>query len=224
MNERLTGPWARRPDVRVGAVVAVAIAVAFVVWLLVRGGDSNTAKPGATTGQAAGPEATTADKLRALSVELGHPIYWAGPLPNRTYELTRTSDDRIFIRYLPHGVPVGIRQAAFTIVGTYPVPNAYKVLQGLAKKPGESDVLRAGRRLRRLQHGAAEQRLPGLPRLERADRGLRPVAEAGARADHLGPGRGRQLAVSPARRLARLPAPAGGALARLRPAARGRER
>ena len=138
MNERLTSPWARRPDVRVGAVVAVAIAIAFVVWLLVRGGDSSTAKPGTTTGQAAGPEATSADKLRALSVELGHPIYWAGPLPNRTYELTRTSDNRIFIRYLPKGVPVGIRQAAFTIVGTYPVPNAYKVLQGLAKKPGES--------------------------------------------------------------------------------------
>jgi hypothetical protein len=139
MNERLTAPWARRPDVRVGAVLAVAVAIAFVVWLLVRGGDSSTAKPGTTTGQAAGPEATSADKLRALSVELGHPIYWAGPLPNRTYELTHTSDNRVFIRYLPKGVPVGIRQAAFTIVGTYPVANAYKVLKGLAKKPGESE-------------------------------------------------------------------------------------
>lgn len=140
MNERLTSPWARRPDVRVGAVVAVAIAVAFVVWLLVRGGDSNTTKPGTSTstGQATGPAATSTDKLRALSVELGHPIYWAGAVPDSTYELTRTSDDRIFIRYLPRGVPVGIRQASYTIVGTYPVPNAYKVLQGLAKKPGES--------------------------------------------------------------------------------------
>jgi hypothetical protein len=140
VNERLTGPWARRPDVRVGAVVAIAIAIAFVVWLFVRGGDSNNAaNPDTTTGQAAGPEATSADNLRALSVELGHPIYWAGPLPDRTYELTRTSDNRIFIRYLPKGVPVGIRQAAFTIVGTYPVDDAYKVLKGLAKKSGESE-------------------------------------------------------------------------------------
>jgi hypothetical protein len=140
MNERLTRPWARRPNVRVGAVVAVAIAAAFVVWLLVRGGDSNTTKPGTSTstGEASGPAATSTDKLRALSVELGHPIYWAGAVPDSTYELTRTSDDRIFIRYLPRGVPVGIRQASYTIVGTYPVPNAYKVLQGLAKKPGES--------------------------------------------------------------------------------------
>jgi hypothetical protein len=137
MNERLTGPWARRPDVRVGAVIAVAIAVAFVVWLLVRGGDSNT--PASTaTGQATGAAATTTDKLRELSAELGHPIYWAGAVPDRTYELTRTSDDRIFIRYLPRDVPVGNRQAAFTIVGTYPVKNAYDVLKKLAKKPDES--------------------------------------------------------------------------------------
>jgi len=139
MNERLTGRWARRPDVRVGAVVAVAIAVAFVAWLLVRGGDSNTPGTASTpTGQATGPSATSADELRGLSDELGHPIYWAGAVPDRTYELTRTSDDRIFIRYLPSGVPVGIREAAYTIVGTYPVENAYSVLQKLAKKPDES--------------------------------------------------------------------------------------
>ena len=135
MNERLPRPWARRPELRVGAVVAVAIAVAFVVWLLVRGGDSGPTN--ATIGKGSGPvEATTAD-LRALSVELGHPIYWAGPVPDRTYELTRTSDDRIFIRYLPRDVPVGVREAAYTIVGTYRVDNAYKVLQQLAKKSGE---------------------------------------------------------------------------------------
>jgi hypothetical protein len=137
MNERLTSPWARRSNVRVGAIVAVAIAVAFVAWLLVRGDDSNTAST-TTNGQAVGPVATTEEELRSLSDELGHPLYWAGPIPDRTYELTRTSDSRVFIRYLPKGVPVGIRQAAYTIVGTYPVENAYKVLQGLAKKPDES--------------------------------------------------------------------------------------
>jgi hypothetical protein len=137
MNERLTRPWARRPNVRVGAVIAVAIAVAFVVWLVVRGDDSNTAAT-TTNGQAVGPVAASEDELRSLSDELGHPLYWAGPIPDRTYELTRTSDNRVFIRYLPKDVPVGIRQAAYTIVGTYPVASAYKVLQGLAKKPDES--------------------------------------------------------------------------------------
>ena len=53
--------------------------------------------------------------------------------------------------------------------------------EGAREEARRERVLRAGRRFRRLQHRAAEQRLPGLPRLERADRGLRPVAAAGAR-------------------------------------------
>jgi hypothetical protein len=131
--------WARRPDVRIGAVVAVAIAAAFVVWLLVRGGDSSSSSAGQTqTVPAIAPVAATPDQLRSLSVEVGRPIYWAGPLSNHTYELTRTSQDRIYVRYLPHGVPVGAKRAEYTIVGTYPVTNAYGVLQTLAKKDGES--------------------------------------------------------------------------------------
>jgi hypothetical protein len=132
-QERPLPPRARRPDLRLGAVIAVAVAIAFVVWLLVRGGDSNGTKSADAT-----PVAASVEQLRELSVELGHPVYWAGPLPNRTYELTRTDADRVFIRYLPEGVPVGIREAAFTIIGTYPVPNAYKVLKNIAKKAGET--------------------------------------------------------------------------------------
>src|SRR6266498_2629539 len=132
IDVRLPSPRARRSDVRVGAVVAVAIAVAFVVWLLVRSSDSNTPSKAGTVA-ASGPLETTADKLRRLSDELGHPIYWAGPVPDRTYELTRTW------------------------------------------------------------------------------------------ANHLGPGRARPLAAGPGRRLARLSAPAGGALARLWKAVGGRE-
>jgi hypothetical protein len=117
VNESNLSGWARRPNVRIGAVVAVAIAVAFVVWLLVRGGDSNSS---------------------SLSVEIGRPIYWAGPLSDTTYELTRTSQDRIYVRYLPNDVPVGTKRADYRIVGTYPVSNAYDVLKTLAKKEGES--------------------------------------------------------------------------------------
>jgi hypothetical protein len=139
VNERSTAPWARRPDVRIGALVAVAIAVAFVVWLLVRGGDSSSSSAGQTqTVPAIEPVAASQDRLRSLSVEIGRPIYWAGSVGNTTYELTRTAQDRIFVRYLPHGVPVGAKQADYTIVGTYPIQNAYGVLQQLAKKEDET--------------------------------------------------------------------------------------
>lgn len=134
MNERTRPHWARNPQVRIGAIVAVAVLVALGVWLLVRGGGG-----GATTtnGVSIGPAAATQDRLRSLSIDEGHPIYWIGPMSGMTYELTRTSSGRIFVRYLPKGVPVGSQKADYTIVGTYPVPNATGVLQALAKKSGE---------------------------------------------------------------------------------------
>jgi hypothetical protein len=138
VNERSQAAWARRPGVRIGAVVAVALAAAFVVWLFIRNDDSNTSSPGHTESvEAIAPVAASPERLRDLSSEVGRPIYWVGPRADETYELTRTSQDRIYVRYLPTGVPVGTKKAAYTIVGTYPVANAYGVLKALAKKSGE---------------------------------------------------------------------------------------
>ncbi len=138
VNERSHAAWARRPDVRIGAVVAVAVAAAFVVWLLVRNNDSNTSSSGEPqTVEAIAPVAASPDRLRDLSNEVGRPIYWVGPRADETYELTRTSQDRIYVRYLPSGVPVGTKKASYTIVGSYPVANAYDVLKALAKQSGE---------------------------------------------------------------------------------------
>ncbi|HEX3686028.1 MAG TPA: hypothetical protein VHU60_00465 [Gaiellaceae bacterium] len=142
MNQRSVPPWARDPQVRIGAVVAVALLIGLVVWLLVRGNGSGTEST--TTGSAFGPIAATQGDLRSRSIDEGHPIYWAGPKTDTTYELTRTSNGRIFIRYLPKGVPVGVDKADYTIVGTYPVPNATGVLEGLAKKSGEHKLLVPG--------------------------------------------------------------------------------
>jgi len=140
VNERGDTGWARLPAVRIGAVVAIALAAAFAVWLLVRGNDdsssTSTTTPTTTTAEI-GPVAASPAALRALADEAGHPVYWIGPRPNRTYELTRTSSGRIFIRYLPPDVRVGNRSARFTIVGSYPVENAIDVLRDLSEQPGE---------------------------------------------------------------------------------------
>ena len=132
VEQRPVPSWARRPELRIGAVVAVALAIGFVVWLVaIRDGSSGSMDTNEAT-------AVNPDRLRALSVAVGHPIYWAGPAVDTTYELTRTPSGRIFVRYIPTGIPVGIANASFTIVGTYPVSNAYKVLHRLAKKGGET--------------------------------------------------------------------------------------
>ena len=140
VNERTLPPWARNPRLRVGVIVAVAALVAIGVWLLVRNNDDGSGSSSVATGPAIGPVAASQDRLRKLADEEGHAVYWIGPEENTTYELTRTSAGRIFVRYLPKGVPVGIDRADYTIVGTYPVPNATGVLEGLAGKSGENKL------------------------------------------------------------------------------------
>ena len=148
VSEQRDTSWARLSGVRIGAVIAVALAAGFVVWLLVRGDDGSSSSPTTTqttsTTPEVGPVSATPAALRALSDEVGHPIYWVGPRPGRTYELTRTSSGRIFIRYLPPGSKVGNQQADYTIVGTYPVPDALDVLTKLSKQPGEKSVSAPG--------------------------------------------------------------------------------
>jgi hypothetical protein len=129
-----TRVWERRNEIRVGAVIALALAIGFVVWLVViRDGGSSKSESGSIPASAASP-----GRLRSLANDVGHPIYWAGPAENSTYELTKTASGNIYVRYLPQGTPVGTQEAGFTIVGTYPVKNAYNVLNELARKGGES--------------------------------------------------------------------------------------
>lgn len=148
MSEQRESSWGGLSGVRIGAVIALALAAGFAVWLIVRGDDDDSSA-GTTTTQTAtapeiGPVAATPAALRALSDQAGHPIYWIGPRPRRTYELTRTSSGRIFIRYLPPGAEVGNKRADYTIVGTYPVSDALEVLQELSKKAGEKSVSAPG--------------------------------------------------------------------------------
>jgi len=117
-------------------VVAVALAIAFIVWLIVRGGGGSSGTTSTSTLPAAAPKAATVAQLRALAIKADHPIYWAGPEPGHVYELTVTSSGRIYVRYLPQGVSVG-NGGAYAFVGTYPFPNAYQALKTQAKKQGD---------------------------------------------------------------------------------------
>jgi hypothetical protein len=141
MDERSPTTWARFRGVRVGAVLAIALAAGFVAWLVLRDDDGSPSASSTTVASTGGPVAATPGALRSLSAEVGHPLYWIGNEPNTTYELTRTSGGRVFIRYLPPGVPIGVRQARYTIVGTYPVANALGVLRRLSKRHGEKRLL-----------------------------------------------------------------------------------
>jgi hypothetical protein len=131
------------------ALTAAAILLigAAVAGILVATSGSSSPKPAAesTTGSVSQPAATvvgttvqavSVTTLRALPGTVGHPVYWAGPRPGTTYELTRSPDGRVYVRYLTGGAKVGSPLPDFLTVGTYVVPNAAAAVRAAAAQPG----------------------------------------------------------------------------------------
>jgi hypothetical protein len=125
----VTIPVLRLPHLRLGALVAIGLAAFFVGWLAMnRGADT---PPVSGNGASAASES----ELRAFAESVSHPVYWAGPKDGYTYELTRTTDGRVYVRYLPEGSEVGDPSSRFLTVGTYPRAGAFAEL----KRAGRAD-------------------------------------------------------------------------------------
>jgi hypothetical protein len=96
---------------------------------------SGQIKPvGAPPRTPAGAKAVSLRELKELAVRLRHPVYWAGPEAEYTYELTQTRDGSVYIRYLPRGVPVGKRRPDYLTIGTYPQRDALQILKTTAAR------------------------------------------------------------------------------------------
>lgn len=115
--------------VRLGALIALGLAAFFVGWLVMNRGDD--AAPAA-----AGATATSESELRSFAESASHPVYWVGPKDDFTYELTPTTDGRVYVRYLPQGTDVGDPRARFLTVGTYPRAGAFAELKRAARAKG----------------------------------------------------------------------------------------
>jgi hypothetical protein len=112
------------------ALVVAAVAAPLAAWLLTRSSESKVVVP--TTG---GPTAVSEAQLKALAKTTDHAVYWAGP-KSGIYELTRTADGRIYVRYLPSAERIGDRAPKYLTVGTYPQRNAFRSIQRAARRPG----------------------------------------------------------------------------------------
>lgn len=116
---------------RLVAAIVAALAAGFVVWLLVIRDDG-----GSVPAAGARPVAASEDDLATLADTLGHPIYWAGELDGTEIELTRTDDDRVYVRYLVDGAEVGDPSPELLTIGTYPYENAQRTLERYADAKG----------------------------------------------------------------------------------------
>src|SRR4051812_39190611 len=70
---------------RLGALIAVGIAVALILWLMLKDdGGNKAAKP-------TGAVAASTQDLQAVPGSVKHPVYWAGRRAGYTYELSKTA-------------------------------------------------------------------------------------------------------------------------------------
>jgi len=118
----------RQPRTLLGTIAAVLIVGAVDAWVVIYKNVQGSSAPSATP---VGPVGLSESGLRTLAAAVRQPIYWAGPKKDYLYELTRTRDRKIFIRYLPPGATVGAKRPYLTIA-TYPYPNALQALTNVA--------------------------------------------------------------------------------------------
>jgi hypothetical protein len=126
---------------RIGAVIAVAVVIGFLVWLLVIRDDDgeDSGAPGVVVAvevQPFGPALGGAGELKDAAAQVGHPVYWAGRDQEGDIEVTLTADGRTFVRYLTGGAAPGDEAADFLTVATYEVENAESALQDVAGREG----------------------------------------------------------------------------------------
>ncbi len=120
---------------RIALVVGVVVLVALVTWLVTRGDDGDDKTKAQNSGVQVGvPTVLSEAGLRAFGRAQTTPVYWAGPLANRRYELTQTSGGRYYVRYLTPRADVGDAAPRFLTVGTYPGTNAYGALQSVGRR------------------------------------------------------------------------------------------
>lgn len=124
----------RSSRVRVGAVVAVALAAGLVAWALMERGNDDTMASDAT-----GPVAVSYVGLTKLAGATRQPMYWVGPRLGSRYELQQLADGKVYIRYLPSSVEAGDPRTHLT-VGTYPMKDAFSATKALAGSHGSSKI------------------------------------------------------------------------------------
>jgi hypothetical protein len=129
VRQRDSKAVSRLPRFRVGALIALIIAVGFIIWLAVRdSGSSNSS-----------PKSVSPADLQNLARTVGHPVFWIGEQDDNTYELTQRDNGTISVRYLPPGISVGV-QGQYWTVTTYPFDGAFVALKRVTSQSGTTTI------------------------------------------------------------------------------------
>lgn len=113
-----------------GAVLGLALVVGVVAWLAT--GDSEEQAPTVESES----RIVVAGELGNIESLVGHPVYWAGPVPGAELEVTESGDGSVQVRYLDDPAEAGQESAEALTVGSYPLADPAKALDSFAKRPG----------------------------------------------------------------------------------------
>jgi hypothetical protein len=122
-------PWHASKYVRFGALGIVVVAAAVSLALVLGNGGNSPPAVTQVSVTPIWPVALTASELKARARDLNQVIYWVGPVTGDKYELTRTTTNDVYVRYLPHGVKVGAHQGKYLLVATYPFVGALAAVE-----------------------------------------------------------------------------------------------
>lgn len=117
-------------------MIALAIALALVSWLVTRGDDDAAAEEAVTE------RIVPAAELRDVAASLEQVVYWAGPPEGAELQLVEF-EAGLQVRYLREGASA----VEAPTIGTYPAPGAAAELRDLAAQPGAVRRRGAGGRL-----------------------------------------------------------------------------
>jgi len=132
--QRAADPRQLRLLYLLGALVAAGAVALLASWFIFRDAGATVSVP--PIGR---PAFVSPAQLAAVATQTSHPVYWAGA-KNGMYELTRTSDGRTYVRYLPAGARAGDPAAKYLTIGTYQRKNAFTAIQRAAARRGAVSV------------------------------------------------------------------------------------
>lgn len=132
----------RRKMLRWG-VIAAAVLVAVITWVATRGDDGDSGESETTAGFEA--KVVSIEELQEIAGSAGHAVYWAGPIEGTELEASESESGGVQVRYLDEGAEPGSDSTGTLTIGSYPLADATKALEGFAERPGaivrESDVV-----------------------------------------------------------------------------------
>jgi hypothetical protein len=131
---------------RATVLAFAAILVGVAVWGLTacnRDGDPSTgsSEMAMATGDA---RIVSESDLASLPSEVGHQVFWAGPLSGTKLEFSSDETGNVHLRYLTEDADAGDAKQSYLNIGSYPFAGAYEATRKLANGPNVVKVTEHG--------------------------------------------------------------------------------